>query len=71
MSHRERRRRVRPVFHFCAARQDRKARFQYQSHIRLEQIRARQLKGTVPFCPPVAIRPVLAYQESLAAYGSG
>ena len=66
MSHREIRRRVRPARHLCADCRERKARFEYRGHIRAdrthvlcfqcfraqrEQIRARQLKGTVPFFP--------------------
>ena len=66
MSHREIRRRVRPARHLCAACQERKARYQYHGHVRAdrthvlcfqcfraerERMRARQLKGTVPYFP--------------------
>jgi hypothetical protein len=101
MSHREIRRRRRPSRHLCAACQQRKAKFQHQGHIRAdsdhvlcfqcfrtqrEQIRARQLNGTVPlyfemrrpapFRPALTLpeiehrRRMLAHQESLTAYAS-
>lgn len=37
MSHREARRRRRPLRHLCAACQERKARYQYQGHIRADR----------------------------------
>ncbi len=78
MSHREARRRRRPLRHLCAACQERKARYQYQGHVRAdrthvlcfqcfraerERMRAWQLANEPQRVQPVLPRRVLTDSE--------